>query len=446
MIRRTILEWETIRHGAAADEIPQHIADRIAAVAAASPLAGQAGGGVLEHGRKGLRARGVVGVIAANGCALEILPKIDFPGEDVEKLTGNIRRRLVHMLAVALDLKIGTGQVTALDWQRETLLEILIRLFSEKLVDAVRQGMPRRYVAHADDLPALRGRLDVVRQFTMLAADPSRLACRYDALTADIALNQVMKAAVSRLTQIVRSRDNQQRLRELAFVYADIADVQIAALRWDQIALDRTNSRWRELLNLARLLLGERFQTTSAGGSDGFSLLFEMHTLFEEYVARMLTRALADTELDVVSQGGRVYCLEADDGRRLFQTRPDILVKCRGEVVQVIDTKWKRIASRLDDSKNGVVQADIYQMMAYGQLYGCARLTLLYPHHSGVGGKEGIVNSHWVTGRRHRLDTATIDVGRSDIFGERLRAITVFGGNPDINRSDATQTAGGVRP
>src|SRR5580704_12516492 len=135
MIRRTIREWEAIRYGKAADEIPAPAADRIAAVAAASPLAGR-GGGVLDHGRKELRARGVVGVIAADGCALEILPKIDFPGEKGSTATGNIRRRLVHMLAVALNLKIDAGQVTALDWQRETLLEILIRLFSAKLVDA----------------------------------------------------------------------------------------------------------------------------------------------------------------------------------------------------------------------------------------------------------------------------------------------------------------------
>ncbi|MCI1142070.1 McrC family protein [Sphingomonas sp. WKB10] len=116
------------------------------------------------------------------------MPKIDVAGGSDIETTGNIRQRLVHMLAVALDLKIDAGQVTALDWQRETLLEILIRLFSEKLVDAVRQGMPRRYVEHADDLPTLRGRLNVTRQFTALAVEPSRLACRFDALTPDIAL------------------------------------------------------------------------------------------------------------------------------------------------------------------------------------------------------------------------------------------------------------------
>lgn len=423
MIRRTILEWETIRYGAASDEIPAHAADRIAAVATASPLAGRGGGGVLEHGRNRLRARGVVGVIAAEGCALEILPKIDFPGEDGAEMTGRIRHRLVHMLAVALDLKIDAGQMTALDWQRETLLEILIRLFSEKLVDAVRRGMPRRFVEHADDLPVLRGRLDVTRQFTTLAAEPSRLACRYDALTADIALNRIMKAAVARLARIARTADNQRRLHELGFAYADIAAVPISALPWDEVVLDRTNSRWRELLNLARLLLGERFQTTSAGANSGFSLLFEMNTLFEEYVARMLKRALADTSVRVVSQGGRLYCLETDDRRGLFQTRPDILLRRGEEVVQIIDTKWKRIAARVDDPKQGVSQGDVYQMMAYGQLYKCDRLTLLYPHHAAMNRDDGVYTAYWVAGSVRRLETATIDISRSEMLSERLRAI-----------------------
>jgi 5-methylcytosine-specific restriction enzyme subunit McrC len=424
MIRRTILEWETIDYGEDADNlqtIPVRAADRIAAIAAASPLSGRGGGGVIEHGRKALRARGVVGVIAADGCALEILPKIDFPGEPAENATGNIRRRLVHMLAVALDIKIDAGQVTALDWQRETLLEILIRLFSEKLVDAVRQGMPRRYVGHETDLAALRGRLDVTRQFTVLAANPSRLACRYDALSPDIALNRIMKAAVTRLARIARSTDNQRRLRELAFVYADITDIAVPALRWDDVVLDRTNARWRELLNLARLLLGERFQTTSSGGSSGFSLLFEMNTLFEEYVARMIARALAGQQLRVVSQGGRLYCLETTAGG-LFQTKPDILIKDGTSVIQVIDTKWKRISPRINDKKQGVAQADVYQMMAYGRLYDCSRLTLLYPHHLGLAGVEGVQASHRVTGSDHWLETATVDVAVADGIGARLRS------------------------
>jgi 5-methylcytosine-specific restriction enzyme subunit McrC len=305
VIRRTILEWESIVYGTGEHAIPQAAADRIAAIAAASPLAGRGGGGVLEHGRKALRARGVVGVIAAAGCALEILPKIDLPAEtDTTARNGGIRKRLVHMLAVALDMRIEAGDITDHDYQRETLLEILIRLFSAKLVDAIRQGMPRRYVAWTDDLPVLRGRLDVTRQFTKFAASPQKLACRYDALSEEIELNRIMKAAVVRLARVSRSADNQRRLSELAFAYAEVSDAPIALLRWDTVVIDRTNARWQQLLNLAKLLLGERFQTTSSGPGSGFSLLFEMSALFEEYVARMLSRALAGTGRQVGRRAG----------------------------------------------------------------------------------------------------------------------------------------------
>ncbi|MDN4039799.1 McrC family protein [Massilia sp. YIM B02443] len=425
MMRRTVLEWESIGYGddpADLSVIPSHLADRLAKVAAASPLAGRGGGGVLEHGRNALRARGIVGVLVAEGCSLEILPKIDAKsGGEADRIV-QIRRRLVHMLALAIDIKIDVGKVAHLDWQNETLLEILIRIFSEKLVDALRQGMPRRYAGHEEDLPSMRGRLDVVRQFTKFAADPSRLACRYDGLSADIALNRIMKAAVERLTRISRSIANLSRLRDLSLAFADIATESVPALRWGDVVLDRTNARWRELLNMARLLLGKRFQTTSSGEGTGFSLLFEMNTLFEEYVGRSVTRALSGSHLNVVRQGGRIYCLEGESGG-LFQTKPDILIKNGDTVVQVIDTKWKRIALQVDDKKRGVSQSDVYQLMAYGSLYDCQRLTLLYPHHAGLGEFDGIQATHRITKSDRRLETVTVDISTAVGLAERLRTL-----------------------
>ncbi|MDB5580699.1 MAG: hypothetical protein JWR80_5875 [Bradyrhizobium sp.] len=408
-----------LEHGEGEGRLSITAADRLAAVAAASPLAGSNGDGVLEHQRSGLRAQGVVGVVVADDDTLEILPKIDGPDGD-----SGIRRRLIHMLGVALDIDIDVGALSGHDHQRDTLLEILIRLFSVRLVDAVRRGMPRRYVAAEDELPNLRGRLNAVRQFSVLAANPARLACRFDDLSSDIAINRIMKAAVLRLNKIARASDNRRRLAELTLCYADITDISAQALPWRDVVIDRTNARWRALLDLARLLLGERFQTTSIGAVRGFSLLFEMSTLFEEYVARKLTRALASSELRVITQGGRLFCLERPDGKRLFQTRPDILIKRHGRIEQIIDTKWKRVTRAVDDPKHGVAQSDIYQMMAYGRLYDCTRLTLLYPHHIGLDA-EPLRASHHV-GHRHSgdiLDMATIDLNRPGDISGLLRSL-----------------------
>ena len=418
----SIREWEALPHGDGEGFIPPQLAQRLVALAKTSALAGRGGGGVLEDRRDDLKARGVVGVLAVQGCTLEILPKIDVgQKEGSAQETREIRKRLVHMLAVALDLKIETGRMTDLDWQRETLLEILIRIFCDKLTEAVRRGMPRRYTFHEDDLPTLRGSLDIPRQFTRHLANPGRLACRYDELSEDIALNRIMKATIGHLARMSRNAANVQRLRELAFLYADVADLSIPALRWEDVVIDRTNRAWRELFSMAQLFLRNRYQTTSAGSGQGSALLFEMNALFEEYIGRLVSRALAGSEFRVTLQGGRLFCLTSlDDERPVFQTKPDILIWRAGQVTHVIDTKWKKISARIDDPKQGVSQADVYQMMAYAHLYRAPRLTLLYPHHAGLGDDEGIHARFRVTEQETVLDTASFDISNGKDLVDRL--------------------------
>jgi 5-methylcytosine-specific restriction enzyme subunit McrC len=57
-----------------------------------------------------------------------------------------------------------------------------------------------------------------------------------------------------------------------------------------------------------------------------------------------------------------------------------------------------------------VSQADVYQMMAYGRLYVCPRLMLLYPHHSALHCDEGIISCHQVVGCQDELTTATVSL------------------------------------
>src|SRR3546814_13713151 len=86
-------------------------------------------------------------------------------------------------------------------------------------------------------------------------------------------------------------------------------------MRWDEVVIDRTNRGWQELFAMARLFLQDRYQTTTGGSGRGISMLFEMNTLFEDYVGRQVARALVGTGFTVSLQSGRLFCLSADDGR-----------------------------------------------------------------------------------------------------------------------------------
>lgn len=89
----------------------------------------------------------------------------------------------------------------------------------------------------------------------------------------------------------------------------------------------------------------------------------------------------------------------------------------------MIDTKWKRLTGATDDPKQGIPQADVYQMMAYGQLYACDHLALLYPHHAALGPNPGLIAAHRVAGGPAVLQIMTIDLGDRTSIPDQLRRL-----------------------
>jgi 5-methylcytosine-specific restriction enzyme subunit McrC len=238
-----------------------------------------------------------------------------------------------------------------------------------------------------------------------------------------------MAAAVPFLARHSRAADTQRKLAELRHVLADIPQLPLARLPWKEVRIDRTNRRWESLFRLARLLLHRDWQAThrQAKAAEGITLLFPMNDLFEAYVTTLLRRTLAPRGVEVIAQGGRLYCLGEHTGEHLcngevFQTRPDIILRRGGKDLAIIDTKWKRIAANPLDRKHGVGQADVYQLMAYARLYGCEELMLLYPE---VPGKPcGLRHPFGMAGGREKLSIATIDVSLGEGgVQERLKSL-----------------------
>jgi 5-methylcytosine-specific restriction enzyme subunit McrC len=228
------------------------------------------------------------------------------------------------------------------------------------------------------------------------------------------------------LRHFSRANENQRRLVELEFAFADVTTLPRERLPWDRLVseVDRTNTAFHDLLRLAELLLGDRFPTTSTGTALGFSLLFEMNTLFEEYIGRILQYAFRGTEFRITLQRPRSYALfDIALNRKRFMTKPDIVISFAGRPIMIIDTKWKRLSHLIDDARRGVSQSDVYQMIAYAQVYQVDELLLLYPHHSGLGIDEGILCENKIIGAENRwLRIATISLKDLDGLPSRIRA------------------------
>lgn len=371
-----------------------------------SPQLGVGAEDILCLNHSSLQARQVVGVISTPASRLEILPKIGAFAES------RSRHALLEMLATVFGFPLSVGSQTSIREQGRDILEILISVFTVQLMDAVQRGLPRAYIENQADLPRLRGALNVTRQFSVLAASPEKLACRFDALSADIPLNRVLKAACALLQKVAQSRANQRRLSELLHAFDEVASLHPAALPGKKdIHLDRTNERYRMLLDQARLFLQMRWQSIYSGNSRGFALLFQMNTLFEAYIGTLMRRLQTELGCRVTLQGPHRYAMEDADGTGRFMTKPDICVDFADTDQRlIIDTKWKRLDPSPGGSPWGISNSDVYQMLAYGEVYDAERVILLYPNKPETGHSPGLIDRFWSPKGERIVDVATVEL------------------------------------
>ncbi len=355
--------------------------------------------------RPSLQAGQVVGVLSVPGANLEILPKINGEGD------GSVRQSLTRMLAIALGLPLVEHDSSWMGTQRESLLETIVGIFVDRLLVAVRRGLPLRYQTLEEDLPVLKGKLDIRRQLLRHYTRANRLACSYDELSMDTPLNRVLSTAVRRLSRQTRNAANSRKLAELSARFEQVGE-SVDPLR-EPVVLDRTNVSFHRLHALARLFLAGNWQSTIIGRSEGFALLFAMNDLFELYVGRSLQIVLGPQSVRL--QRRDRYALEACN-RGIFRLQPDIVVN---ENI-VIDTKWKRLLP--EESKLGVRESDVYQMLAYARAYRAKHLVLLYPWHDALP-RTPICRRWQVSGSRTTLDIAAVDVTRPKNTQSMLREV-----------------------
>ena len=371
-----------------------------------------------------LSAQQYVGAVQIGNLTVEILPKI-------EGIDGTLmRRNLVAMLAVVLDLEISEGDIARVSTQRHGILEILIRLFCDKLFAQVHRGLVRRYEPRAENLSVMRGRIGITEQIRLNAANPERLHCRFDEFQEDNPLNQILKACIRLLLKSSRELSNQRRLGDLLLVFEGVSEVSRSTLPWHLIRFDRLNQRYEPSFKLAELFLKATPPDVSGGSVQGFSLFFEMNTLFEEYIGRIARRVFRPDGFKVVLQGPQRYLTyDETTEREAFAMKPDVVGLKGNEAAWIIDTKWKELSK--EEAKEGVAQGDMYQMYAYSNRYACADVVLLYPHHEGLGPNHGIrtryrlhswANSHG-SQQPGRVTIGTVNLANLSTVPSQLRAL-----------------------
>ena len=310
-------------------------------------------------GGKFIQARNYVGVLQTkSGLTIEILPKIA-DKNDAERS----KAVFIKMLRTLKNFPFKSSNLASLKTQNLPLLEIFISMFLCELEALVKRGIKSDYVALEENLNFLKGKLNINEQIKRNSIHKERFYVEYNEFLSDIKINRIIKTTLKFLYKKSNSSKNQQKIRELLFIFDEVLECEDYKNFFAKLVINRQVKHYEQTLLWCKIfLLGNSF-TPHKGDDLALALLFDMNALFESYVGNFIKKSFPGTIL----QHSEKHLVEDP---KSFKLRPDIFLKDKF----IADTKWKIISS-----SNDISQADLYQLYAYGKKHECDKLHLIYP-------------------------------------------------------------------
>ena len=320
---------------------------------------------------KFIQARNYVGVLQTkSGLTIEILPKIA-DKNDAERS----KAVFIKMLRTLKNFPFKSSNLASLKIQNLPLLEIFISMFLCELEALVKKGIKSDYVALEENLNFLKGKLNINEQIKRNSIHKERFYVGYSEFLSDIKINRIIKTTLQFLYKKSNSSKNQQKIRELLFIFDEVLECEDYKNFFAKLVINRQVKHYEQTLLWCKIFLLNNSFTPHKGDDLGFALLFDMNALFESYVGNFIKKSFPGTIL----QHSEKHLVEDP---KSFKLRPDIFLK--GEFIA--DTKWKIIRQDINESekKYKISQADLYQLYAYGKKHECSKLYLIYPKIDGA--------------------------------------------------------------
>ena len=355
--------------------------------------------------RDALLGLGILAVEPAPGAgnAYHLTPGSTIGALEIGDLSVNIRPKL----PIARVLYLASFAIGGVRFREDrfdfedasTLIETLVPALVSAAKRAFAGGLLHGYQTREEALHTVRGRIRIGEQLRRRFGYPVPVEVRYDDFTEDVLANRLVKAAAARLSRLrIRPRSR----TALAGVSARLDNVALEEFPPNavpEVAFDRLNDHYREVVTLARLVLRHAAIEAGRGTVRAAGFLMDMNEVFQEFVTRALREELGLSERTFRSDREMSRLFLDESGKVML--KPD-LSWWDGRTCRFVgDAKYKRV----QDER--VPNADLYQLLAYATALDLPGGLLVY------AGSEAEEVVHQVRHAGKRLEVSALDLSGS---------------------------------
>ncbi|OCG05265.1 McrC family protein [Gilliamella sp. wkB112] len=328
------------------------------------------------HKTKEIKSNKYVGVIYCDNQKINLLPKIFFDSrlEYTVNQINQINNHILWWLSYCRKIRFPNYQ-TELGGTKGDFFEVLIYLFSKYTRELLNNSIYQQYEEINREVPFMKGRLNTNEYIkeNLSKGNWHKLNCNYDSFELDNEFNRMIKFVATLLFNITNNVDNKKNLREILFVLDEVSDIRVSALQCSRIKFNPMFEQFEIVRDYCLLFLINSITFDYKNNLKLFAFLLPMEYLFEDFIFGFIKKEIPS--ISIKSQRKDVFL----DEEKTFQIQPDLfLFSSNGNII--IDSKYKIIYSNSHDSKKGVSQTDLYQMLAYAIRFKVNDVYLFYPN------------------------------------------------------------------
>jgi 5-methylcytosine-specific restriction enzyme subunit McrC len=273
-------------------------------------------------------------------------------------------KNIYYMLSYAFTTLTPTQDDEIAAEEFDNIHNLFAAILAKGIGQQLKQGLYREYLNRKEDMPVMRGKIDMPGTIKNKLARKQVLTCEYDELSENNLLNQILKTTVMLLIRHAKvDAEYKSDLKKEMLFFSEVDTIEPISIKWSTIRFRRSNQSYRMLISLCQFILEGMLLTTDQGEYKMASFVDEqrMCRLYEKFILEYFSKHYP--ALDV--RASQIpWALDDGIGTMLPVMQSDITLSY-GNKVLIIDAKYYAHTMQVQYDKRTLHSNNLYQIFTY---------------------------------------------------------------------------------
>lgn len=273
-------------------------------------------------------------------------------------------KNIYHMLSYAFQTLNQENYEDVTVESFDEMYDLLAAILAKGIGIQLKQGLYREYINRQEELPVMRGKINMSGTIKNRLAHERVLTCDFDELSENNLFNQIIKTTVTLLLRNAKVKSEyKDDLKKKMLFFSNVDTLEPTSIKWSAIRFQRNNQTYRMLISICQLIIEGMLITTDAGDYRLASFVDEqrMCRLYEKFILEYYSRHYPELTVSASQIPWSV-----DDGIRtmLPVMQSDIYLQM-GNIVLIIDAKYYSHTTQTQYDKHTLHSNNMYQIFTY---------------------------------------------------------------------------------